>query len=157
MPRWPDKTVNAAEQTIAQDPSLIIPATGDIVREDVTLVVADGPMADDQISELKFMEEPIEVMVHESTDANADNPVWVSCNGQNQFFVRGQAQTAKRKFVEILARAKQTAVATKEVRQFDGELATQVTKSTALRYPFSIVSDQNPKGAAWIKKVLSEG
>lgn len=157
MPRWPQKEMNAAEQAIAQDPSLIIPATGDIVREDVTLVVADGPMAGSQLDDLAFMEEQVDVMVHESTDANADNPVWVACNGQNQFFVRGQAQTVKRKFVEILARAKQTAIATKEIHQFDGELGTQVTKSTALRYPFSIISDQNPKGGAWLKKVLSEG
>lgn len=157
MPRWPEKEVNAAEQPIGQAKELIIPSSGEIIRNDQELEVADVRVTNGDLDAMKFMEEPVEVMVHESTDQNADNPVHVACNGINQYFWRGQAQVVKRKYVEILARAKQTAMATREIRNYDGELSTQVTKSTALRYPFSIISDSNPKGSVWLKAVLAEG
>lgn len=155
MPRAPRET-NAAELNIGQESSLILPPVGDIVRDDNTLVVADGPIDGDYASQLSFMEEKVEVMVHESTDDNAENPVQVSCNGVNQFFFRGQSQTAKRKFVEILARAKATSISTKELVMADGTRTTQIGKASALKYPFSIIQDSNPRGPAWLKAVLSE-
>lgn len=155
MPRAP-REVNAAEQTIGQESSLILPPVGDIVRDDNTLVIADGPIEPDMAAQLAFMEEKVEVMVHESTDENAENPVQVACNGVNQFFFRGQAQVAKRKFVEILARAKATAISTKEVVHADGVRTTRIDKHSALKYPFSVIRDDNPRGPAWLKSILSE-
>jgi hypothetical protein len=157
MPRWPDKTVNAAEQDLGPQESLVLPATGPVIRDDVSIQVAEGPLSDDRAAELAFMEEKVEVMVHESTDENAENPVTVACNGVNQFFVRGMPQVVKRKYVEILARAKTTAISTREARDYAGDLTTQISKSTALRYPFSIVRDENPKGATWLRSILSQG
>ena len=98
MPRWPEKTVDAAETTPKEE-SLILPATGPIIRDDKTIVEADGGSMD-RAAELKFMEEAVEVMVHDSTDPNAENPVLVAVNGVNQYFIRNQPQVVKRKFVE---------------------------------------------------------
>ena len=155
MPRWPEKTVDAAETTPKEE-SLILPATGPIIRDDKTIVEADGGSMD-RAAELKFMEESVEVMVHDSTDPNAENPVLVAVNGVNQYFIRNQPQVVKRKFVEVLARAKTTAIATREVVGFDGERTTRIDKSTALRYPFSVIRDSNPSGAQWLRNVLSQG
>lgn len=157
MPRWPAKELNAAEQPVEQDSSIIMPAAGPVIRDDTSIQVAEGPLTDDRAAALAFMEEKVEVMVHESTDPNAENPVTVACNGVNQFFVRGMPQVVKRKFVEILARAKTTAISTKEVRDYQGDLTTRIDKSTALRYPFSVVRDENPKGAAWLRSILAQG
>ena len=157
MPRWPDKELNAAEQDLGKQKTLVIPSAGEIIRNDQELEVSDKPMSANEFDELSFMEEKVEVMVHESTDPNAENPVHLGCNGVNQYVLRGQPIVVRRKFVEILARAKQTAMKTAEVRGYDGELQTQVQKSSALRYPFSIIRDENPKGAAWLRGVLSEG
>ena len=105
MPRWPDK-----EQTpVGQDKSVILPASGSIVQavenlKDIEIV--DKPMQDSYAEELAFMEEKLEVVVNEDTNPNAENPVQISVNGVNQFFMRGQPQVVKRKFVEVLARAK---------------------------------------------------
>lgn len=156
MPRWPSKEVNAAEQELNPDESLIIPATGPVIRDDNSIVAAEGPIGDDYAKELAFLEEKVEVMVHESTDPNAENPVQVACNGINQFFVRGQTQVVKRKFVEILARSKTTSIATRDARDLSGDLTTRIEKATALRYPFSVIRDENPKGAVWLKSVLAQ-
>jgi hypothetical protein len=157
MPRWPDKEVNAAEQDLGVQKDLVLPATGPVIRDDLSIEIAEGTLPDDYAKSLAFMEEKLEVLVHESTDPNADNPVLLACNGVNQFFVRGQPQLVKRKYVEILARSKTTAIATREVRDYQGDLSTSITKATALRYPFSIVRDENPQGAAWLRSVLQQG
>ena len=108
-----------------------------------------------QFDELKFMEEHVEVMLHESTDPNAENPVFTSCNGVSQYFSRGQVQRVKRKFVYILASCKEHNISTPEYTAPDGSRATGIRKTSSLKYPFSIISDPNPRGPAWLKSVLA--
>jgi len=104
--------------------------------------------------ELLFNEELVEVMVHESTDTNAENPVFTACNGVTQYFFRGQAQTVKRKYVAILASAKEHSLTTPEYTAPDGSRATSIRRTSSLKYPFSVISDPNPRGGEWLKGLL---
>ena len=104
--------------------------------------------------ELAFNEEMVEVMVHESTDENAENPIFTSCNGVTQYFFRGVPQQVRRKFVAILASVKEHAVSTPEYTAQDGSRATGIRRTSSLKYPFSVISDPNPRGAAWLKGLL---
>lgn len=159
MPRGvPNKTTETEEQSIAQSRPLDVPVTGplsDMVRVDQEIVIADGPSLGDYAKELAFMEEVVDVMVHESTDPNAEPVVDVYCNGMPQRFVRGQMQKVKRKYVEILANARQTSIKT-NVRNDGDNVYNRIDKHTALRYPFSM-QDSNPRGQAWLKKLLATG
>lgn len=155
-------TVDSTEQQIGQDTSLDIPVDRPLeqvsrsdlrVESDLVRVGADG-LDNSYAAQLAFMEEQMDVMVHESTDPNAELMVDVYCNGTPQRFIRGQVQTVKRKYVEILARAKQTHISTK-VHQDPENVYNRIDKHSALRYPFSVVRDSNPKGVVWIKSVLS--
>jgi len=72
------------------------------------------------------------------------------------WFVRGMTQKVKRKYVEILARARQTSITTQVVAQdANGETVNRVNKHTAVRYPFSVMYDPSPKGGAWMKQLLA--
>ena len=158
MARWPTKTTETEEQSIAQSRPLDVPVTGalsDMVRVDQEIVIADGPSLGDYAKELAFMEEIVDVMVHESTDPHAEPVVDVYCNGMPQRFVRGQMQKVKRKYVEILANARQTSIKT-NVRNDGDNVYNRIDKHTALRYPFSM-QDSNPRGQAWLKKLLATG
>lgn len=104
--------------------------------------------------ELIFNEEMVEVMVHESTDDNAENPIFTSCNGVPQYFYRGIPQMVKRKYVAILASVKEHNVTTPEYTAQDGSRAVGIRRTSSLKYPFSIISDPNPRGAAWLKALL---
>ena len=104
--------------------------------------------------ELLFNEELVEVMVHESTDTNAENPIFTGCNGVSQYFFRGEPQTVKRKFVAILASAKEHNLTTPEYTQADGARAVSIKRTSSLKYPFSIISDPNPRGGEWLKALL---
>jgi len=159
MARRKVKTLETGDHKIGQDKSVVIPATGkvkDIKRTDQIIDVIEGPDIKARIELEAFMNEIVEVTVAESNDQNADNPVLVACNGVPQYFIRGRQQPVKRKFVEILARAKQTSVRTVEFTDATGARAIRIDKSTALRYPFMINNDPNPNGMPWLRKILAE-
>lgn len=158
MPRWPNKTIETEEQSIAQSRPLDVPVEGSLdglVRVDQEIVIADSPQLDDYAAQLAFMEEYVDVVVHESTDPNAEPIVDVYCNGTPQRFIRGVNQKVKRKFVEILANARQTSIKT-NVRNEGDNVYNRIDKHTALRYPFAM-QDPNPKGQAWLKALLQTG
>lgn len=142
---------------VAQRPGLDIPASArveDIERTDLEIETATPDMLGDYARQLAFMEEPVDVIVHESTDRNAEPVVEVYCNGRAQFFVRGQVQTVKRKFVEILANARTEAIQTKTLNTGD-DVINRIDKHTALRYPFSVAHDPSgARGALWLKQTL---
>ena len=108
-----------------------------------------------QFDELKFNEDVLEVMVHESTDTNAENPIFTACNGVPQYFYRGVPQQVKRKYVAILAACKEHAISTPEYTQGDGARATRIARTASLKYPFSVISDPAGKrGADWLRSLL---
>ena len=107
-----------------------------------------------QAQDLIFNEEFVEVMLHETTDENAENPVFTACNGVTQYFYRGVPQKVRRKFVAILATCKEHAVSTPEYTAGDGSRAMGIRRVSSLKYPFSVISDPNPRGAAWLKGLL---
>lgn len=164
MPRgipnvMPAKTISSEDFKVGQDKVLDMPTSGplaDMVRTDLEIDIVDGPSLGEYAAELAFNEEPVDVVVHESTDKNEQMLVDVYCNGVPQRFIRGETQKVKRKFVEILARARQTSISTTTAAQGqDGEVVNRINKHTAVRYPFSVVYDPNPKGRDWLKRVLA--
>ena len=124
------------------------------VEVDIVPAKPGGAGDKKQFDELKFNEEMVEVMLHESTDENAENPVFTSCNGVPQYFFRGQPQRVRRKYVAILASCKEHSVSTPEYTAGDGSRAMGIRRTSSLKYPFSIISDPNPRGAAWLKALL---
>jgi hypothetical protein len=127
-------------------------------------ILDDTPTIDpvSQVADLRelaasevFMNEMVEVMVHSSTDENQAPHVILNCNGTNQPILRGVPTRVRRKYVEILARMKETKY-------------SQVTRNPAapdqidmiarhgLAYPFEMLSDENPRGRAWLQNVLAE-
>lgn len=137
-----------------------IPSSGDLNRKELLGTITEvEPVSaygsGDKVAKLAFMEEHVDVIVHESADPNAEPIVETWCNGIAQRFVRGQVQTVRRKYVEILARAKNTGITTKADVDRSGNANTTISKHTALKYPFSVMRDDNPKGAVWLKQVMA--
>lgn len=132
-----------------------LPVEGSITREDLLDPSIKDVRRDKRaLDALAFMEEPVKVMVHESTDENAQPIVDVYCNGVPQRFVRGMEQVVKRKFVQILINARTTSVRTRTGVE-GGNVINQLTRHTAVRYPFSVIEDRNPRGGAWLREALA--
>lgn len=135
--------------------STILSADGDVdVKADLAEKTPEQIMKDGYAEALKFNEEIIEVMVHESADKNASMIVETWVNGVPQRFIRGVPIKCKRKYVEVLARAKNIGITTDAGRKDSGEAYTNIRRTSALMYPFSVLSDENPKGRAWLKSLI---
>lgn len=141
---------------VAPSESVIeMPVEGSVTREDfLDSNIKDVRRDKKTLDAMAFMEEPVKIMVHESTDENAQPVVDVYCNGVPQRFVRGMEQVVKRKFVQILINARTTSVRTRTGVE-GGNVVNQLTRHTAVRYPFSVIEDRNPRGGAWLRESLA--
>lgn len=152
----PVRNVESSAFQVGQDKPRDLPTDGEARVSARTVELVDGPNWKDKAAALAFMEEEVDVMVHETTEENAPLIVQTWCNGRSQFFIRGQTQKCKRKFLEVLARSKHTAYRHQHYKDANGNDAIRYIPQTALRYPFTVAFDANPKGAAWLRKVLAE-
>lgn len=152
------KHFETEEQKVGQDKPRVMKSTGPAKQslEAASIEVVDKPVDKVWADQMAFNEEVIKVLVHESTDKNAEAIVEVFNGGIPQRFLRGQEQDVKRKFVEVLARAKMTTFTQEKYKDGDGVDSVKQVPHTALRYPFSVVNDPNPRGKDWLKAVLAE-
>lgn len=150
------KRIDTTDLDVGQHTHIDIPGTGVLDRTALNeegIEVVDGMGFDDYARELAFMEEKVDVEMHESTDPNASPIEDVYCQGVVQRFLRGHTQTVKRKYVQILANARPVSMRT-EIKKEDDDVINRVHKTSALRYPFSVMRDDNPRGREWLKKAL---
>lgn len=108
-------------------------------------------------AEEAFMHESVTVMLMPTTDANAPPYAILNVNGDRCVVPRNRPVEVKRKFLEVLARMKETRVSQDLTPNRDGEITVDSLRGhTGLVYPFTIISDKNPKGGAWLANVLAE-
>lgn len=134
-----------------------IVADGIEITDDAPVVEPVSQAADfrEMAASEAFMNEHVTIMVHSTTDENQAPHVIVNCNGTNQPIIRGVPTKVRRKYVEILARMKET----KYTQVTPNPAAPDVSEMRArhgLAYPFDLVEDANPKGRAWLQNVLAE-
>lgn len=115
----------------------------------------DSAMFKDFQESLAFMEEKVLVRVLPSAEPNAEKIVEVWNNGIPQRFIRDEWVVCKRKYVEVLARAKPFSVTTPESLDARGDKTRRIDTHNGQRYPFEM-KDPNPKGAAWLNAIYME-
>lgn len=159
MPRISVKRsiLETGDHQVGQDKPIDMPSTGPARLVGGEIEPTDRPIDKKWADEMQFNEDILVIRVHETTDKNSDPVPDVGVNGIMQCFQRGVEQFVRRKFVAKLAQSKVTTYSqTKKVDSEGNEFYQQVPH-TALKYPFAIVSDPNPKGAAWLTSLLAQG
>ena len=104
---------------------------------------------------IDFFNEQVLVRVMPSAAKDDEQVIDVYNDGIPQRFIRGHWIIAKRKFVEVLARAKPFGVSTPEIIDGNGNRTTAINVAHGMRYPFEM-RDSNPRGAGWLQSVLQE-
>jgi len=123
------------------------------------------------LDELKFMEEPVTIRIEPSSEENAAQFVLLCCNGKGcevqlngkwrefpgGWIPVGERLTIKRKYLEVLARAKIDRIET--VMPEMGAPEAQMSVNRFKRFTrqangFSVIKDENPRGAAWLDDVI---
>lgn len=122
--------------------------------ESDTIAIETKANFKNKAEELKFNEDVLTVIVHDSTNPSDDPLPLVIVNGLRQYFERGKQMKVRRKFVERLARARKTTYSQEELPNRQGY---RNVPHTALQYPFSVVHDPaGYKGAEWLQGILDE-
>jgi hypothetical protein len=118
--------------------------------------VVDKPLPKEAFEMEAFMNEPVTIVVNPPNDADEPMLVQVAVNGMNQFIPRGERIAVKRKYVEVLARAKRTDFAQTLDERMGEQEFNKVRTMHSLRFPFSVLHDPHPNGGAWLTGVLAE-
>jgi hypothetical protein len=112
-----------------------------------------GKLAADE----SFMNEIVTIVVHPTTDPNAAPYCVLNVNGERAVVFRNAPAKLKRKFVEVLARLKETRWLQSVPEGYVGQVDMGSLRGhTGLVYPFSVTEDKNPKGSAWLANILAE-
>lgn len=102
-----------------------------------------------------FMHEFMTITVSDPTDEEDLQVISLVVNGTMQPIVRGVATEVRRKYVEALARAKETRY--KQIQRDANDPASLVmVPRTVLTYPFVVERDDNPRGRAWLREILKQ-
>lgn len=149
------RNVDTREEKIGTTGIVHIGPENDIKVDEVE-VVSDVMAAKKKAEILAFMEEMMTIEVATSTDKFAEPVVEVWNDGRVQRFIRGQEMTVKRKYVEVLARAKPDGFGSQEFTDGDGNRSYRYPKTTSLKYPFRVIRDDNPRGADWLRGILND-
>jgi hypothetical protein len=132
-------------------------------EEDAPEIIVESNLSsiNEKAAKLAFNEELLTIQLHGTTDANAEQMVFLSVNGVGAgpngipWLPRDKPITLKRKFVERLCRARPIAYGNVEKTNAQGERYIDYPKSSALKYPFSVIEDKNPLGGKWLSKLLA--
>jgi hypothetical protein len=126
-------------------------------------------LADDKelLADLAFMEEPMTIRIEENTRSDfPETHVPVMVNGRGaEVFQNGQwlpigwlpigiPLTTKRKYVEVLARAKPDAIQTVHDDANVERPRNTVRRRTSAAYPLSIIQDNNQRGHEWLSRIM---
>ena len=104
---------------------------------------------------LAFMEEKVLIVIAEPTDDTAPRLVSLSVNGKSQYLLPGEPTEVRRKYIEILARARQTRY--KQVvkrNELTGEPVNKMLPRQVLRHNFNVIHDPNPLGREWLINLM---
>lgn len=152
-----NKTIEPMEQTIGQDVPRTMKSTGPAreALEPAYIQTVDRPVDQEKLAMLAFMEMPVTVQIHTTTDPTAEQVFDITNGGKRELFRRGETKTVARKFVNILASAKITTYTQQRRRNDEGIMEDVQVPRTALRYPFSVLDDKHPRGADWLRATLA--
>jgi hypothetical protein len=107
------------------------------------------------INEEAFFNEPVTIRVATTTDVNQPPYVHVNVNGSNCVIPRGMAVVVKRKYVEVLARMKETRYTQSTPNASEPDRIV-MNAATGIVYNFEVLEDKNPLGREWFNRVMNE-
>lgn len=123
------------------------------VRGDVESIVTEVGM--DAVQTEAFMNESLTIILA-SNGADDETPtVPVGVNGSFIYLLRDEPILVKRKYIEVLARAKKTDY-DQTLDHSLGEHMNKLSQRHVLKYPFTVITDPNPRGHQWLREILAQ-
>lgn len=123
--------------------------------EDIQLV-SESDLASTAASD-SFMMEKVVIMVMETTDPKAPPYADITVEHMRAIIPRGVPFEVPRCIVEVLARMREDRYTQMMDRDGSGEITmANLRKQSGLAFPFTVITDKNPKGGAWLAAILAD-
>lgn len=141
----PEKTVQFAEGGIKKE-----------IGSDIDIQSIHG--LDEKAKKLAFLEQMVTVELSEGTDIDAEKFIFLSVNGVGpgpngfEWVPRGVPVRMKRKYLEVLARARQVKYKNHEQTNREGVQESFQRARSADIYPFTIIEDSR-EGIDWLRQL----
>ena len=161
--------VSTGDMPLHQPPPISAQNTIELADEFTGIEAVQGFTSNKYLEDVAFAEQGVTIRLERPAEKNAPRhiPVWVNGKGA-EVLVKGQWQTVtylpigqpitlKRKYVEVLARAKPESVSTRVVTPMDEDPQNHLDRSVHAKYPFSVIHDPAPNGVDWLSRILMEG
>lgn len=152
----PRSETYTGEMEMQQPSTIVMQADGPIVREPEEIAVLDKPLDKSNADALAFMEDDLDIMIQPSSEENAAMMVDCYVNGEAKWVKVGERTKLKRKFVEVLLRAKPISVNTTHDEIGAKNIINNIVRHQRAKYPMSIMHDPSPKGGEWLRRVMME-
>jgi hypothetical protein len=162
------KEVSTADMDIGQRPNVDLEDLVNFIRgESIVDNVGEKPLLPEYADALAFMEEPVTIRIEENSRSDfPETHVPVAVNGKEAEVLQngqwlaigwlpvGVPLTTKRKYVEVLARAKPDAIRTVHDDANVERPRNTVQRRTSSSYPLSVIRDDNPRGHEWLSRIM---
>ena len=152
---------------IEQKPPLEMPPIDEAVERESEIILAEKPLETDEAESLQMAEEPLTIIIHRSVEKFSPSVTdYIAVNGiaaemlfkngwvRMGYLPRGRSIITKRKYVEVLARAKQDTVNTTVIERDGEDPQNFVERVTTSTMSFTIIKDSNPKGGEWLERLV---
>lgn len=124
------------------------------------VLVADnteGLTEKDYLAELAFMNEEVEIILNRGREKHAPEFEQFGVNGRIIWVKAGVPTRIKRCYLEVMARSQPIDIRTHSGESPGDELTfNKVERTQSAGFSFSVLKDPNPKGPAWLAKVIRE-
>lgn len=129
-------------------------------RDADVIVATDAVLTGGYAEELAFMQEMVTIILYKKIEKFAPPVYDFHVNGKGIRIWCDVPTRIPRAFLEVIARSQPYDVTT-EVNKNEDKGDNAVVQNFAHRhqsaaYPFTVVEDKNPRGAAWLMKVMRE-
>lgn len=167
-PRREDREIHVGDMAVGQSPTIDL---DDLTphRESEVIEPVQGFSSKKYIEDLAFNEQPVTIRLERSSEKNSAQVALCMVQGKGAeillngkwitagFLPIGVIVTVKRKYVEVLARAKHNTVETEIKDRHSERPSNLMHRFTSVKYPFSVISDKSPNGADWLTRLIAEG
>lgn len=156
------------EIPINQQTPLKMPPLHENVERASPIVVPEVALTKSDFDELAFNEEPVKILIHRGDNSKFRCTDYVAINGTAGeilfkngwvpvgYFPRGVSFYTKRKYVGVLARAKQDNIRTDVIERDNEDPENYIEKTTISALSFSVMEDKNPRGSEWLELLVRE-
>lgn len=151
-------TITSEELEVAPEKTVQFTQDGEkqLIGSDIEIQSIHG--LDDKAKKLAFLEQEVTVELSEGTDIDAEKFVFLSINGVGpgpnglQWVPRGTPVQMKRKYLEVLAKARQVKYKNHEQTNREGVQESFQKARSADIYPFTIIEDTR-EGIEWLRNL----